>query len=229
MITFIITSYNRPKELQALLDSLWFQTSQDFETIIVDDNSSDPLVREIIDNYFDGTRKGVFATSDVRDDERQNTVRYAANINLILGLRDEVIHGDVIAYLCDDVELARTYVEVVNKHFAEHPDCNAGYVAEEWTMNGYRTNLLWYDGPMRSAFCALDHSQVIHRTEFAVVWPTHPLAWKFADGIAFERLLGAVGEIEPIGNSRALVNNKILPTSVCRQDIESALAKLRVV
>ena len=228
MITFILTTYNRADELAALLRSLAAQTSQDFETIIVDDNSSDPRVEQVIQEYFKSEQKGAYAKSTVQDSERKNSVRYAVNINYILGLGDQVIHGNLIAYLCDDVELAPTYVETVQKHFAEQPDHDAGYVSEEWTENGKRVNLLWYAHPMAQAFCLLDHSQVVHRKACMQMWgATHPLAWRFADGIFFERLLGRVGLIYPIGDATPLVNNKILSTSVCRQDVETALEKLK--
>ncbi len=229
MIDFIVTAYNRPRELATLLASLDAQTNQDYETIIVDDNSSQEEVRTIARNFLE-RHGGYFTQSDVLDENRKARVRYAENINHILSIADRVLHGDLIAYLCDDVELATEYVERVTAHFNGRPDHLAGYVSEEWvTPQDEAIKVLWYGAPVYSAFCALDHSQVIHRKECAQPWVIHPLAWAFADGIFFERLLGRVGCFHPIGDATPLVTNKILETSVCRQPIGAALDKLQEV
>lgn len=226
MISFIITTYNRYTELKALFDSLDRQTVKAFECLIVDDNSSDLRIEGLC-NEFLKRHGGTYIKSDVTDERRKELVRYAENINYVLSVRERVMRGDLIAYLCDDVELADDYVETVLRHFHDNPDHLAGYVSEAWVdKDGQEVNRLYYYGVMVSAFCSLDHSQVIHRAGYEQLWATHPLAWRFADGIAFERLLGRVGVIHPIGDERPRVFNKILDTSVCRQPIEQALEKL---
>lgn len=227
MISFIITAYNRYDELKALFASLERQTLKNFECLIVDDNSSDLRIEELC-NEFLKQHGGTYIKSDVTDARRKELVRYAENINYVLSVRERIMTGDLIGYLCDDAELADDYVETVLKHFYNHPDHLAGYVSEVWLdKDGQEVNRLWYNGVMVSAFCALDHSQVIHRVGYEPLWATHPHAWRFADGIAFERLLGRVGVIHPIGDERPRVFNKILDTSVCRQPIEQALEKLK--
>ena len=50
--SFIIPVYNRPDEVDELLDSLTHQTLRDFEVIVVEDGSSVPC-KEVVDRYAD--------------------------------------------------------------------------------------------------------------------------------------------------------------------------------
>ena len=50
--SFIIPVYNRPDEVDELLDSLTRQTLRDFEVVIVEDGSAVPC-KEIVDQYAD--------------------------------------------------------------------------------------------------------------------------------------------------------------------------------
>ena len=50
--SFIIPVYNRPDEVDELLDSLTRQTLRDFEVIVVEDGSSVPC-KEVVDRYAD--------------------------------------------------------------------------------------------------------------------------------------------------------------------------------
>ena len=50
--SFIIPVYNRPDEVDELLDSLTRQTLRDFEVVIVEDGSVVPC-KEIVDQYAD--------------------------------------------------------------------------------------------------------------------------------------------------------------------------------
>ena len=48
--SFIIPVYNRPDEVDELLDSLTRQTLRDFEVVVVEDGSSVPC-KEVVDKY----------------------------------------------------------------------------------------------------------------------------------------------------------------------------------
>ena len=50
--SFIIPVYNRPDEVDELLDSLTRQTIRDFEVVVVEDGSSVPC-KEVVDKYAD--------------------------------------------------------------------------------------------------------------------------------------------------------------------------------
>ena len=50
--SFIIPVYNRPDEVDELLDSLTRQTLRDFEVVVVEDGSAIPC-KEVVDKYAD--------------------------------------------------------------------------------------------------------------------------------------------------------------------------------
>ena len=50
--SFIIPVYNRPDEVDELLESLTRQTEKDFEVIVVEDGSSVPC-KEVVERYAD--------------------------------------------------------------------------------------------------------------------------------------------------------------------------------
>ena len=50
--SFIIPVYNRPDEVDELLDSLTRQTIRNFEVVVVEDGSSVPC-KEVVDKYAD--------------------------------------------------------------------------------------------------------------------------------------------------------------------------------
>ena len=50
--SFIIPVYNRPDEVDELLDSLTRQTLRDFEVVVVEDGSAIPC-KEVADKYAD--------------------------------------------------------------------------------------------------------------------------------------------------------------------------------
>lgn len=50
--SFIIPVYNRPEEVDELLNSLTRQTNKNFEVLVVEDGSSVPC-KEVVDNYAD--------------------------------------------------------------------------------------------------------------------------------------------------------------------------------
>ena len=50
--SFIIPVYNRPDEVDELLDSLTRQTFRDFEVVVVEDGSVVPC-KDIVDKYAD--------------------------------------------------------------------------------------------------------------------------------------------------------------------------------
>ena len=49
MFSIIVPSYNRKEEMPALLESLSQQTAHDFEVVVVDDCSKEPVT--VVQNY----------------------------------------------------------------------------------------------------------------------------------------------------------------------------------
>lgn len=89
-VSVIITTYNRPNLLQRAIESVLRQTYQDWECIVVDDASDEP-VRGIVDSYADSRFRYY------RHDENKG-LSAARNTGLRLA------EGAMIAYLDDDDE-----------------------------------------------------------------------------------------------------------------------------
>ncbi len=113
-VSIIITTYNRSGFLKEAMDSVLNQTFQDFELIIVDDNSTDDTA---------GT---VFSYKDPR------IVYIKRNINSGYqcvpkndGIR--VAKGQYIAYLDDDNKYTNDHIEILSKALDSNPDIDIAY------------------------------------------------------------------------------------------------------
>ena len=96
LVSVLLTSYNRPKMVQEAIESVLNQTYQNFELIILDDNSSEET-QKVLSRYLNGS-KVKFYKSDVKDEDRWKEARYAVLFNV--GLK--MAKGELITYLCDD-------------------------------------------------------------------------------------------------------------------------------
>ncbi|NOX90119.1 MAG: glycosyltransferase family 2 protein [Calditrichaeota bacterium] len=105
-ISVIIITYNRVNDLVALLENLKSQTVQNFETIVVDNNSSDKTA-EIIPRDFPQVR---FIKND-----RNAGVPGGRNI----GIREA--KGEFLVFVDNDAELAEDALEKVVKTFETYP------------------------------------------------------------------------------------------------------------
>ena len=52
-VSIILTVYNKPEWLNECIDSVINQTYENWELFIMEDNSPNPAVRQIIDSYND--------------------------------------------------------------------------------------------------------------------------------------------------------------------------------
>ena len=106
----IIPVYNRPDEVDELLESLSRQTEHDFEVIVVEDGSTHPC-REICDKYT-----GLLDLHyHIKDNSGPGQSRnYGA----------ERAHGDYLIILDSDVVLPETYMASVSEELASNP-CDA--------------------------------------------------------------------------------------------------------
>ena len=106
----IIPVYNRPDEIDELLESLTRQTEHDFEVIVVEDGSARPC-REICDKYTGLLDLQYFVKDNSGPGQSRN---YGA----------ERAHGDYLIILDSDVVLPDTYMACVSEELAVHP-CDA--------------------------------------------------------------------------------------------------------
>ena len=108
--SFIIPVYNRPDEVDELLDSLTRQTLQDFEVIIVEDGSSVPC-KDITDKYTSLLNIHYFNKPNSGPGQTRNYGVDRAN-------------GEYMLILDSDCILPETYLEEVEKEL-EHLEADA--------------------------------------------------------------------------------------------------------
>ncbi len=109
----IIPVYNRPDEINELLDSLSRQSYSDFEVIIVEDGSTLPC-HEIVDRYA--------GRLDIRYIYKDNEGRSIARNAGI-----EASDGDYLVFFDSDCVIPPQYFESLNKYLTASPaDCYGG-------------------------------------------------------------------------------------------------------
>jgi glycosyltransferase involved in cell wall biosynthesis len=105
--SIIMPTYNRAYIIQTAIQSVFAQTDQDWELIVVDDGSTDNT-KELIESLHDDRIRYVF--------QENAGVANARN----RGLAEA--RGQWIAYLDSDNELLPQYLEVMHEHITEHAD-----------------------------------------------------------------------------------------------------------
>lgn len=109
MISIVIPLYNKEKQIAHTLQSVFKQTFQDFEVVVVDDGSTDSSVAEV----------EKFSDSRIRLIHQKNAGVAAARNRGI-----EEAKGDLIAFLDADDEWKPEYLATQYLLFQKYPDCN---------------------------------------------------------------------------------------------------------
>jgi spore maturation protein CgeD len=191
LISCLLTSYNRPLMLAEAIESVLAQTMQDFELIILDDNSGDPGVAEVISRHWHDPHTAVIKSS-VTWEERLLTARYATMINLGLA----AARGRYITYLTDDDLYLPRRFEVMAAALDAGRDVVYGsqQIAEEGPDGWRYVTTRHAHRPLTQAACVVDHCSVMHTAEAAAAaggWDDAPEHWPQADARFWERLNGA--------------------------------------
>lgn len=116
LVSVIIPAYNEEKYIGKCLNSLREQTFNNFETIIVDDGSTDST-RQIAENY--GVR--VFSLSHGGPGRARN---YGAS----------KAHGKILVFLDADLYLDKNYLESIIRSIVERR-CNGTFTVKEFVVN----------------------------------------------------------------------------------------------
>ena len=111
MFSIIVPSYNRKEEIPALLDSLTKQTTYNFDVVIVDDCSKEPV--EVTQSY-------PFAVKVIRNETNQGAAE-SRNI----GARNA--DNEWLLFLDDDDRFANDKCQKLADVIADHPDVNFIY------------------------------------------------------------------------------------------------------
>ena len=108
--SFIIPVYNRPDEVEELLESMCTQTLHDFEVVIVEDGSSIPC-KEVVDRYTDRLNIRYFSKPNSGPGQTRN---YGV----------ERASGEYVLILDSDVVLPNDYLQAVENELKARP-CDA--------------------------------------------------------------------------------------------------------
>ncbi len=108
--SIIVPVYNRPDEVDELLDSLTRQTCKDFEVIIVEDGSATPC-KQVCDKYADGLPIKYFMKPNSGPGQSRN---YGV----------ERASGDYVLILDSDVVVPEGYLQAVDDELRREP-CEA--------------------------------------------------------------------------------------------------------
>lgn len=111
-ISFIIPVYNRPKEIQACIESIMPQTNRDFEIIVIDDHSTDDTVA-VVRQYLnvDGINLRLITC------EQNGGVNIARNKGI------QQAQGEYLYFLdSDDLLSGENVVASIADYYAQYPD-----------------------------------------------------------------------------------------------------------
>lgn len=200
-VSIILTTYNRPEMLRTAVDSVLGQSFEDWELLIMDDNSTDQKQLDYLLS-LEGMEKIKIIRSNIQDEERLKSVRYAVLINLAMTEAE----GEYVTYLCDDDYFMPTRLEKMVKFLDEDKEKSVvygvqgtAYIQEDGsTVSG---EVRKAEAVLDNADCVVDHSSVMHRREpfFEVGgWETAPEHWGHADGVFWEKLGKAGYKFYPI-------------------------------
>lgn len=197
-VTVIMTVYNKPRWLREAIDSVVNQTIKDWELIIMEDNSPDPQVKMILKEYENDSRISIYY-SDVTEEDRYKTARYATLINEAVM---EHSGGDYISYLPDDDIFYPKRLEIMCAYLDENPDIDIIYGSlHNIDADGNEAGSRMAEDVLEFAFDKVDHNAVMHRRKaFFVVggWEDNYGAWGGADSYFWRRLNEAGYKFYPV-------------------------------
>lgn len=190
-VTCILTSYNRPKGVREAIASVLSQTYPHWELIVVDDNSN-LETQEAIKDLVKKEQRVKLIQSSVRNEERDQTTRYATCINLAI----PHITGDLVTYLTDDDIYYPLRFEKMAERFEQDPNINivygkqrVVYVIEDLVLAEFIRPLI---GVTRSPMSQVDHNSFMHRRSCLDIvknWDDDPSLWGHGDAAFFEKLV----------------------------------------
>jgi spore maturation protein CgeD len=187
-VSVLLTTWNRPQMLTDAIESVQQQTFRDYELIILDDNSDDPDVWDVLR----GVRRDphvVLYKSNVQPGERAQKVRYAVLANVGLALA----RGEYVTYLCDDDLYLPRRLEVMTARL-DKGDCQVVYGTQRTERAGVQGFMRPATAILSKASMVVDHSSVMHTRQAGLEaggWDESPEHWNHADAIFWDRLTSA--------------------------------------
>lgn len=204
-VSIILTVYNKPEWLNECIDSVLEQTYENWELIIMEDNSPDIKVKQILDSYDD--ERIIKHFSNISEKDRYKTARYATLINEAFPMTN----GKYITYLVDDDKYFPHRLETLVAYMDSNPDHEVVYhplanIDAGSGIAGVRgiKGILDGIGDDSHAFNYVDHNMVMHtRKAFTDVegWYDDPGVWGGADAYFWRKLNQAGYKFYPVGSN----------------------------
>ncbi len=189
-VSVILTSYNRPHQIQEAIGSVQAQTYTNWELIVVDDNSNQET-KETLAKIMAHEPRCTIIQTGVLEEDRPKTVRYATCINLAL----KKISGELVTYLTDDdifyPERFQKMIDVFEKNQNICVIYGQQRIVEIRDGQIVEVGLRPLVGVTRDPAYHLDHNSVMHRRtcfDLGIRWNDDPLYWTEADAQFFIQL-----------------------------------------
>lgn len=187
-VSVILTVYNKPEWLKECIESVNTQTYSDWELIIMEDNSPNLEVKEILKEYETHPKMKVIY-SNVSEEDRYKTARYATLINEAVF---KYATGKYVTYLADDDIYYNYRLERMVSKIQECKDEVVVYGAQHFIdadghVAGFRKTL----GVLDNAWDKVDHNSVLHsRALFIKVngWDDNIGTWGGADSYFWRKI-----------------------------------------
>ena len=137
MYSFIVPVYNRPEEVDELLDSLTRQSLNDFEVIVVEDGSSVPC-QEVCRKYADLLPLHYFAKPNSGPGDSRNYGVERAQGDYVIILDSDVVLPESYLQAVDD-ELHRSPADAFGGPDCAHPSFSPTQKAISYSMTSFFT------------------------------------------------------------------------------------------
>ena len=187
LVSVILTSYNRPEWLRNAIESVVNQTYQNWELFIMDDNSSNIEIKNVIYDFKTDSRIN-FYQSDASYEDRVATARYITLINKAYSWA----RGKYITYLTDDDDYFPSRLEkMVN--FFQTTDAKIVYGWQYVYDEGF-PDLGFVrapQGPIAQAASLVDHCSVMHYKDLVSdinPWDDRAEFWGHGDAVFWQKL-----------------------------------------
>lgn len=196
-VSVLLTTWNRREMLAEAVGSVLAQTMQDFELIILDDNSP---ARSDVPYYlsaycWEDPRIRIYK-DNVQAADRQARVRYAVLANIGLALA----RGEYVTYLCDDDLYLPRRLEAMAARL-DAGDCQVVYGSQRCERDGAVQFIRLASDVLAKASMIVDHSSVMHTRQAGLDaggWDDNPAHWRAADAAFWDRLTAAGYLFHPV-------------------------------
>jgi len=189
-VDVILTSFNRPRMVTQAVESVLQQSYKNFLLWAMDDNSI-PEVQEILQVFAKKDKRIILKISDVKQEDRKKTCRYAVLINQALKLGS----SPYISYITDDTEYLPDRLQKMVEFMDKNPAASVCY-GNQKMLNLINNTVSYrsYNKVITRAFNVLDHNSILHRRSILLktgYWSESAAHWPCSDAIFWDQIMNA--------------------------------------